>query len=411
MIAERIRRSLTALLYCELASIALAFSICYFAFYARLAQSPGVLPYQPKNLIFFFIIVFVACLMSAGGHFYSELRNFISYTSISLNTYLRTSLITMGIIGGCGTIIALFLFSGWAGLIFAVYTLILCAIYTPSAKAIISVLGKVYNSEQYRVNIALVGINRRSVRFYKKMRDNSYLGLNITGFIDEENSGAVEAADYLGKPENVEEIITANAVNLILFFLPMRTYYDTCNKMVHTAEKMGVVTHSAGNLFERDRQQVHLLNSITGMSQTILLNQNGSMAALGMRRARDICVALFFCLIAWPLALLTFLLVLAGGGSPFTVSSEAVGKEGKPFRLYRFRTRGKSAIDGEEFRNIPGGGAVRLLHLDALPHIISLALGELTLFGPKPMTEAELEALPPEEQNSYKAAKPGLFKG
>lgn len=411
MIAERIRRSLTSLLYCELASIFLAFSICYFAFYARLAQSPGVLPYQPKNLIFFFIIVFVACIMAACGHFYTELRNFISYTSVSLNTYLRTSLITIIIIGGCGMIAAFFLFSGWAGLIFVVYTLILCAVYVPSAMAIISGLSKVYNSEQHRVNIVLVGINRRSVRFYKKMRENSYLGLNIAGFIDEDSNEAVKPAEYLGKPEMVEEIIRARGINLILFFLPMRTYYDTCNKIVGTAERLGVITHSAGNLFERNRQQVNLLNTLTGTSQAMPANSGEGTPKMILRRVRDLAVTLFFCLTLWPLALLMVLLALAGRGGPLIVSSAAVGKDGKALRLYRFRTSAGANIDVEEGRDTPGAKLVRLLHLDALPMIVNMALGELTLFGPKAMTAAELDALPPEEQNSYLAVKPGLFKG
>lgn len=411
MIAERIRRALTSLLYCELAGIFLSFSICYFAFYARLAQSPGILPYHPKNLIFFFIIVFVACILTACAHFYSELRSFINYTSVSLNTYLRTSLITQIIIGVSGVIIAFFLFSARAGLIFLIYTVILCLLYFPMAKIIISLISKVYDSAPHRVNILLVGVNRRSVRFAKKMRENSYLGLHIAGFIDEEKPEALEAGEYLGKPDHVEEVITSHGIKLILFFLPMRTYYDTCNKLVHTAESMGVVTHSAGNLFERDKQPVSFFSGLSGVSHVFTLRQTGGMPSVILLRVRDALVAALIALAASPLALLIAGLVFFGLGRPLINSREVVGQGRKSFRLHSFRTQDTGGIDGEQLKEAPGGRLIRFLHLNSLPAVLNLAAGDLTLFGHRALTEAELNALPPDEQNSYQALKPGLFKG
>lgn len=412
MIADRIRRAMSSLLLCELCSIFLSFSICYFSFYSRLTQSPGILPYHPKNLIFFFIIIFLGSALAACVHFYSELRIFMSYASTSLRSYLRISLIIQLIIGGCGIVCTFFMFSAWAALIFCIYTLIFCAIYSPSALVMRNLLQKLYNSPQHRLNILLVGINRRSARFYNRMRENASLGLHIVGFVDEENTPALHDNEYLGKPEMVEEIIRQHGINLILFFLPMRTYYDTCAKMVNIAESMGVSTHSAGNLFERPRQQVNLIGGLGSMSSAFLHDYNRVSAEHTILRARDILVSTMLILLLWPLALAVALYLFIFNGFPLLSGKEVVGKGMRKFYLYRFRTENASidAQDGTEAEKPGSADIISRLRLAALPSIINLAKGELSLFGPKALRQEEVEELPQEDQAHYQSVKPGLFK-
>lgn len=413
MIAERIRRALTSLFYCELACIFFSFSLCYFAFYARLTHEYSMMPYHPKTLIFFFVLVMVMGILAAWAHFHSELRSFVIYNSVSMRTYMRTSLIIQSVIGGSAMTVGFFLFSFWAGGIFIIYTLIFCLAFAPVAKLIIKALTNVYSKPEHRVNILLVGINRRSVRFYYKMRENTCLGINVAGFLDEAKSNALEDGLYLGKPENAEKILKAHGVNLVLFFLPMRTFYDTCNKIVKTAEQLGVLTHSAGNLFERDRQQVRFLNSLTGLSTTISPRLYSDKFSQSSRRARDIAAATLMALATWPLLPPVLLLLLLGRARPLIASCEAVGQCGAPIRLYRFSTQ-KSPTGNDEDEAapaIPGARLLRGSRLDLLPRGLNLALGDISLFGPRPLSREEFETLTPDEQTAYEAVKPGMFSG
>lgn len=411
MIAERIRRALNSLFYCEIACVFVSFSICYFAFYSRFTHEYSTMQYQPKTLIFFFVLVMVLGILAAWAHFHSEMRAFIIYNSISMRTYLRTSLIIQSVIGGSAMTVGFFLFSALAGGIFITYILIFCALFTPLARLIISALTRVYSSPANRVNILLVGINRRSARFYYKMRENTHLGINVAGFVDETESEVLEKGLYLGKPENVTEIIKAHGVTLVLFFLPMRTFYDTCNKIVQAAEELGVATYAAGNLFERSRQQVRFLNSLTGTGLAVSLRPHSDKLTLATRRARDITAAALIALATWPLLPFILGLILAGGGSPFLNVTRAVGRDGADIRLYRFRTHGEAGEAGESGRDIPGGLLLRLFRLDLIPRGINLGLGQLALFGPRPLDRAEFESLSPEEQGAYAAAAPGMFAG
>ena len=109
--------------------------------------------------------------------------------------------------------------------------------------------------------------------------------------------------------------------------------------------------------------------------------------------------------------------VRCGGPGPILFRQERLGKDRKPFELYKFRTM---RIDAE--RNGPQwalkrddrvtalGGIMRDLHLDELPQIINLCKGELNFVGPRPM-RAHFADLLAEEIPDFDVrflVKPGL---
>ena len=133
-----------------------------------------------------------------------------------------------------------------------------------------------------------------------------------------------------------------------------------------------------------------------------------------IKRLFDIIVALLSLLLFVPISILvkiSFLSLKDKGGIFF--KQERIGKDGKPFVIYKFRSmvhnadelleellkddKYKNAWDeNQKLENDPRitkiGRYLRKSSLDELPQILNVLKGEMSIVGPRPLVEGELEA-------------------
>ena len=110
-----------------------------------------------------------------------------------------------------------------------------------------------------------------------------------------------------------------------------------------------------------------------------------------MKRLIDLIIAAL-CLVAFsPLILVCWLSIKIGGG-PAIYKQERIGREGKPFYIYKFRSMVVDAEkEGEELlqrENDPRltriGRFMRAHHLDELPQLWNVFVGDMAFVGPRP---------------------------
>jgi lipopolysaccharide/colanic/teichoic acid biosynthesis glycosyltransferase len=89
------------------------------------------------------------------------------------------------------------------------------------------------------------------------------------------------------------------------------------------------------------------------------------------------------------LAVVAALVALDGG--PVIFGQERVGRRGRPFRMWKFRTmvvdaerRGPPLTVGADPRITRAGAWLRRYKLDELPQLVNVLRGEMTLVGPRP---------------------------
>lgn len=128
----------------------------------------------------------------------------------------------------------------------------------------------------------------------------------------------------------------------------------------------------------------------------------------------DIGGALFVLLLIAPLMLAIALWVLLLSGRPVLHHEHRVGRYGKPFTLYKFRTLQpgtalESSIAPEDDHRITRGGlALRRTRLDELPQLYNLLAGDMSLVGPRPMVQQHAEALDRETGERLFSVRPGV---
>jgi undecaprenyl-phosphate galactose phosphotransferase len=144
------------------------------------------------------------------------------------------------------------------------------------------------------------------------------------------------------------------------------------------------------------------------------------------KRAFDIAFALILLILTLPVLLLAALLVRLTSPGPVIFSQIRCGKDGKPFRCYKFRTMLDGAerllqddeklqaafIQAWKLNDDPRvtrlGRLLRKTSIDELPQILNVLRGEMSMVGPRPVQPVELEQHFGSEGCSVTSVKPGI---
>lgn len=156
-----------------------------------------------------------------------------------------------------------------------------------------------------------------------------------------------------------------------------------------------------------------------------------------VKRVIDCVLAAVALVVISPLMLLIALLVKRSSPGPVLFVQERLGRDGRPFRFYKFRSMAHNSDDaihrqfaamfingdkggcaetneGEEVfklkrdpRITPIGGLLRKTSLDELPQLFNILKGEMSLVGPRPPIAYEIENYQPWHMERLKAV-PGL---
>ena len=99
-------------------------------------------------------------------------------------------------------------------------------------------------------------------------------------------------------------------------------------------------------------------------------------------------------------------------GSPIFFKQERIGKNNKPFIMYKFRTmrepkEGENRLLSDADRVTKVGAFLRKTSLDELPEIINVIKGEMSLVGPRPLLDLHLELFN-DQQLKRHDVKPGM---
>jgi len=134
-----------------------------------------------------------------------------------------------------------------------------------------------------------------------------------------------------------------------------------------------------------------------------------------MPRALDLLLASLLLLLASPLLALAALLVRIESPGPVFYRQRRVGRDGRPFELFKLRTmvRGAEAmgagiyvVEGDP-RITRVGRILRRLSLDELPNLVNVVRGEMALVGPRPTVQEQVDRYT-ERQRRRLAVKPGI---
>lgn len=131
-----------------------------------------------------------------------------------------------------------------------------------------------------------------------------------------------------------------------------------------------------------------------------------------MKRFVDVVVASIAILLLSPIFVLVAYKVRKNLGSPIFFLQERPGKDGKIFKMIKFRSM-KNAVDKEgnplpdEQRITPFGQKLRATTLDEMPQLLNVLKGDMSIVGPRPQMKEFLDHYTPEQMRRHEV-KPGM---
>ena len=133
------------------------------------------------------------------------------------------------------------------------------------------------------------------------------------------------------------------------------------------------------------------------------------------KRALDVAGALTALLLAAPVLVIAAIAIRIEGGGHFIYRQRRVGRDGVPFDLFKLRTMVTGAetmgsgliVDAGDDRITKVGALLRRTSLDELPNLINVLRGEMSLVGPRPTVQVQVDRYT-ERQRHRLDALPGI---
>lgn len=134
-----------------------------------------------------------------------------------------------------------------------------------------------------------------------------------------------------------------------------------------------------------------------------------------LKRSMDLVVGTVAVVLLSPLLIVVAILVKLDSPGPVFHRAARVGRGGKPFRMFKFRTMvqdaskiGPMTTKADDPRITKMGATLRRFNIDELPQFIDVMLGNMSLVGPRPDLPELIKLLPEDERKAVLSVRPGI---
>ena len=261
------------------------------------------------------------------------------------------------------------------------------------------------------------------IAFIDKYEKNNYSNTVIKGLaiVDGNMAGQeIEKIPVVTDKDNLLEFVRTNVVDEVM----MNLNTEWGNEIVNQLVNMGVTVHVNLNKIETNYPNC-MIEKLGGFNVLTTCINVATDRQLFLKRLMDLLggiVGMIICAIAF---LFVAPVIMIQSPGPILFKQERVGKNGRKFKIYKFRSmymdaeeRKKELMSQNEMQGLmfkvqndprifPFGHFIRNTSIDELPQFWNVLKGEMSLVGTRPPTVDEFEkyAL---YHKSRLAAKPGI---
>ena len=262
------------------------------------------------------------------------------------------------------------------------------------------------------------GVNAQSISGY--IEKHPEYGLRVTGFLtdkDDEIGQTISNKRILGKVENLVKIVSEHYTDCVLY-----TGGDELiqhhESLIKNCRIMGI--DFATTKLELDNQTInnkHIFSEHIGSIELkvikfVYISPRSSF----LKRVFDFTASSILIVLCLPIWVVIPIAIKLTSPGPVFFRQERIGKHGKKFILFKFRSMVDGAenmqeslmhlneMDGPAFkikhdpRQTSAGKFLRQSSLDELPQLFNVVKGDISLVGPRPAIEKEVIRYHPNER-------------
>lgn len=277
------------------------------------------------------------------------------------------------------------------------------------------------------VRAIIMGAGNTGIKTARLLNKNKYLGINPVAFVDDNkelHNSIIEGLPVKGSLSKLEENAKILNANYIIVCLPISIIMNKLKEYASNFKHIMIIPDGA--MFSAVWVYAYDIGGILGLEIRCNLMMK---PLLLIKQFIDYALALLVTIIAMPLMFFCALIIKFSSKGAILYKAKRLGKNGKIFFVYKFRTMKigadkyleKYLEDNPEakkewnqsfkLKKDPRvtwvGNLLRRTSLDELPQLFNVLRGEMSLIGPRPIVEGEKEYYA-DKYEMVSKVKPGI---
>ena len=245
-------------------------------------------------------------------------------------------------------------------------------------------------------NVLIIGNNSNAKLIADEIAAKKALKMNVAGFVEDTgNEDYIQdgSLKVITKPVNLKETIKSNKIDIVIIAIKRRMEEELLTTMIESIPN-GVKVYKMPDFYEKitgkyfvDRMSINWLFYDYMNKRSVVYDF--------CKRIYDIIAALTIFTVTLPVLLYIGIRVRMTDGGPAIYTQNRIGKNGKPFKMYKLRTMylndyvpKKGHLEHTESQDkddrvIPFCKFVRKARFDEIPQMINILKGEMSIVGPR----------------------------
>jgi sugar transferase (PEP-CTERM system associated) len=240
------------------------------------------------------------------------------------------------------------------------------------------------------------GTGAFAIELSKEARRRPELGIEFVGCVDAfDHPSPNSDVSCLTGASSLSELVQDNRISRVIVALDERRGRLPLEELLGL-KCQGVLVEDGSDFYEAVTGKVPL----DSLKLSWLLFSSGfypSRIRLLLKRVFSICFATIGLILAIPIALLAALAISLDSPGPVIFRQLRVGKDGKQFTIYKFRTMRANADRDRDHKPAEKGDSrvtrvgrwLRLTRVDELPQLYNIFLGDMDVVGPRPFVPSQ----------------------
>lgn len=262
-------------------------------------------------------------------------------------------------------------------------------------------------------NTLIVGSGKRALELNELVKKFPQLGYKIFGFV--RTSNVNQKISSIGRIEDLESIILKNSITEVLIALET-SEKDKLFDVIRYCPPARVNLKILPDTYEIV-SGLAKTNQLYGIPLIEVMPEIMPYGSKLFKRIIDILISGMFLVLMLPVFIIIALLIKSTSKGPVFYTQQRVGRNGKIFNMYKFRSMYK---DSEEYgpewagesdpRITKVGKVIRKIYIDETPQFFNVLRNDMSIVGPRPERPFFVEKLRAEIPYYYKrlSVKPGI---
>ncbi|HYG63922.1 MAG TPA: sugar transferase [Thermoanaerobaculia bacterium] len=255
------------------------------------------------------------------------------------------------------------------------------------------VLRALLSSDRFAERVLIVGSGEKAIDIAREILQRKHLGFRVVGFLD--NDPKLQGVSLInprviGTTDQCRDLAMLHGVTRVVVAANDFRGGQVSLDALLACKTSGIKVQEASSYYEQVTGKIML----EGLRKSWLVFSDGfvvSRGALFAKRVLDLAAATTGLILAAPVMLLVALAVRLDSPGPVFFRQDRVGRGGREFTLWKFRSMRTDAEAGGAQWAVQGdprvtrvGRFIRKTRLDELPQLWNVLVGDMSLVGPRP---------------------------